>query len=329
MATHDEPTTCRNTTRPLLRLHSTVAHLLFVEELLDDPHEGVVVLRAVDFGHESAPLLQVLGRHLQGMQGDFVLLVGVLLVGCSHVGCPVAQDHICLQPVGIIALQRTWASSATTCCRTVDQFSSSISFTHGKPHGVSFSKVRTVIFTLLLGLYYTVTILLTDNTRRCVQGYTRLHIHVSYKYSRSTSSSRQIYRVCHEPQSSHVQAVWPSYCATMKIRPALLATTARGRCPAAFSLLVSRLLCWMDAVHYLPCLHLALERSAALVGGDIVDERLYVGDGPNGQQINTQNDASARHELRCNLAPSAWGRTEVDADLRRAEKVILLVDLVG
>lgn len=96
----------------------------------------------------------------------------------------------------------------------------------------------------------------------------------------------------------HVRVVSPSYCATMKTRPAPLSMTAMRRCTAAFSLLVSRLPCRIDAVHYLPCLHLALQRSAALVGGDIVDERLHVGDGPNGQQINTENDASARHELR-------------------------------
>lgn len=136
MATQVEPIISKYNKTPAASIYSTVmAHLLFVEELLDDPHEGVVVLRAVDLGHESAPLLQVLGRHLQGVQSDLVLLVGVLLVRCSHVGCPVAQDDICLQPVGITAMRRTWASSATTCCRTtvVDQFSSSIPFTHGTP----------------------------------------------------------------------------------------------------------------------------------------------------------------------------------------------------
>lgn len=56
-------------------------------------------------------------------------------------------------------------------------------------------------------------------------------------------------------------------------------------------------------------------------------QRLHVRNWANRQQIDPENDASARHKLRSNLAPPARGGTQVDANLRRTEEVILLVDL--
>lgn len=80
---------------------------------------------------------------------------------------------------------------------------------------------------------------------------------------------------------------------------------------------------------YLPCLHLALQGRAALVGGDVVDQRLDIGNGSNRQQVYAENDAPAGHVLRSDLTPPTRGGTQVDAHLRRAKEVILLVDLEG
>lgn len=74
----------------------SMLHLVTFEELLDDPHEGVVVLRSVHLGHESPSLSQVLSCNSQGMESDLVLLVGVFLVGRSNVGSAIAQHHVCL-----------------------------------------------------------------------------------------------------------------------------------------------------------------------------------------------------------------------------------------
>lgn len=58
-----------------------------------------------------------------------------------------------------------------------------------------------------------------------------------------------------------------------------------------------------------------------------MDQRLDIRDGSDGQQIHAENDAPAGHVLGGDLAPPARGGTQVDAHLRRTEKVILLVDL--
>lgn len=78
---------------------------------------------------------------------------------------------------------------------------------------------------------------------------------------------------------------------------------------------------------HLPCLHLALQGRAALVGGDVVHQRLYIGNGSDRQQIHAEDDAPAGHVLGGDLAPPTRGCTQVDAHLRRAKEVILLVDL--
>lgn len=70
---------------------------MLFEELLDDPHERVVVLRTVDLRDKRSPLLEVLRGHSEGVQSDLVLLVGVFLVGGSHVRGTVAQNNVRLQ----------------------------------------------------------------------------------------------------------------------------------------------------------------------------------------------------------------------------------------
>lgn len=78
---------------------------------------------------------------------------------------------------------------------------------------------------------------------------------------------------------------------------------------------------------HLPRLHLALQSRAALVRGDVVNQGLHVWDGANWQQIDSENYAPTGHVLCGNLTPPTGGSAQIDADLRRAEKVILLVDL--
>lgn len=56
-------------------------------------------------------------------------------------------------------------------------------------------------------------------------------------------------------------------------------------------------------------------------------QRLDIGNGSNRQQIHAEDDAPAGHVLGSDLAPPARGGTQVDAHLRGAEEVILLVDL--
>lgn len=58
-----------------------------------------------------------------------------------------------------------------------------------------------------------------------------------------------------------------------------------------------------------------------------MNQRLHVWDGSDRQQIHAENDAPAGHVLGGDLAPPAGGGAQVDAHLRRAEEVILLVDL--
>lgn len=55
---------------------------------------------------------------------------------------------------------------------------------------------------------------------------------------------------------------------------------------------------------------------------------LDVGNGADGQQVYAQYDAPAGHILGRHLAPTPRRRTEVNADLCTAEKIIFLVDLV-
>lgn len=83
----------------------------------------------------------------------------------------------------------------------------------------------------------------------------------------------------------------------------------------------------LTAVAHLPGLHLPLERCAALVGGDVVHKGLHVRNWPNWQQVDAEDYAPSRHELGGDLAPASGGGAQVDADLCRAEEVILLVDL--
>lgn len=79
---------------------------------------------------------------------------------------------------------------------------------------------------------------------------------------------------------------------------------------------------------HFPCLHLALKGSSTLVGSDIVHQSLHVGNWADREQVHTEDDAPSRHELSGDLAPPARGSAQVNAHLRRAEEVILLVDLV-
>lgn len=55
---------------------------------------------------------------------------------------------------------------------------------------------------------------------------------------------------------------------------------------------------------------------------------LHIGNGADWQQVDAEDYASARHILRSNLTPPSRSSTQVNADLRRAEEVILLVDLM-
>lgn len=82
-----------------------------------------------------------------------------------------------------------------------------------------------------------------------------------------------------------------------------------------------------SAAAYLPCLHLAFQGCAALIGSDVVHQSLDIGDGSNRQQIYAENDAPSGHVLGSDLTPPTRGGTKVDAHLRRAKEVILLVDL--
>lgn len=67
---------------------------MLFEELLDDPHERVVVLRSVHLGDKRPSLLQVLRGYFEGVQSDLVLLVGVFLVGSSHIRGAVAEHNV-------------------------------------------------------------------------------------------------------------------------------------------------------------------------------------------------------------------------------------------
>lgn len=75
---------------------------MLLEELLDHPHERIVVLRAVDLRHEGAALLEVLGGHPQGVERDLVLLVRVLFVSRTDVGGAVAENDVRLSLNGQI-----------------------------------------------------------------------------------------------------------------------------------------------------------------------------------------------------------------------------------
>lgn len=74
------------------RLGLCRVHLL--EQLLQHPNEGVVVLRTEHLGDEPASLAQELRRQFQGAKREAGLLVGVVQPILSHVGCAVVEDDV-------------------------------------------------------------------------------------------------------------------------------------------------------------------------------------------------------------------------------------------
>ena len=74
-------------------------------------------------------------------------------------------------------------------------------------------------------------------------------------------------------------------------------------------------------------LHLLAHDAAALLGGDVRDVRDYVADGPDGEEVDGNNEGLSGHGLGADLGEAARGGAEVDADLRFLEEVVLLVDL--
>lgn len=72
---------------------------MLFEELLDDPHERVVVLGSVHLRHKRSSLLQVLRRDFESVQSYLVLLVGVFFVGSTDVRSTVAQNNVRLYAV--------------------------------------------------------------------------------------------------------------------------------------------------------------------------------------------------------------------------------------
>ena len=77
-----------------------------LEELLEDPHERVVVLRAVDLGDERAALAEVVGRAAQRRERDLVLHVRVLHEGRADVRRAVAQHEVGLDAVQLAPQHR-------------------------------------------------------------------------------------------------------------------------------------------------------------------------------------------------------------------------------
>ena len=64
------------------------------EELVEDPHERLVVLGAEHLGDEGAALHQELGGELEGVEREEGLLVGVVGPALAHVGGAVVENDV-------------------------------------------------------------------------------------------------------------------------------------------------------------------------------------------------------------------------------------------
>jgi hypothetical protein len=75
------------------------------EQLVEDPHQRVVVATSEDFCHERSSLLQELGGQLEGLQRQLALGESVLDPCGTDVGSSVVEDEIRLEMLEV-ALQR-------------------------------------------------------------------------------------------------------------------------------------------------------------------------------------------------------------------------------
>jgi hypothetical protein len=68
--------------------------LHLTKQLLEEPRKGSVIATSVNLGNKGSTPHQMLRGTLEGVQGNFVLLVSVLTVISTDVGSTIVQDHL-------------------------------------------------------------------------------------------------------------------------------------------------------------------------------------------------------------------------------------------
>ena len=62
------------------------------EELVEDPHQRLVILRSEHLGDKPASFAKKFGGKLEAVQGEYGLLVGIVDPVLANIGSSIVQD---------------------------------------------------------------------------------------------------------------------------------------------------------------------------------------------------------------------------------------------